>query len=109
MLNLTTISVLVVTNAASAGGSMLLKHATTTSQPALAILGATMWAGSAAGFVWLARETDLSVLSILTSAISLMAVQIFALSLGETLTDRKLLAFGLLIAANVLVSIPDKH
>lgn len=109
MLNLTTITVLVATNAASAGGSMLLKHATTTSQPSLAILGASLWAGSAAGFAWLARETDLSVLSILTSALSLMAVQVFAIGLGEALTDRKLFAFALLIAAIALVSLPGKQ
>lgn len=109
MLNTTTIAVLVATNAASAGGSMLLKHATTTSQPALAILGATMWAGSAAGFAWLARGTDLSVLSILTSALSLTAVQVFVIGLGEALTDRKILAFGFLIAAIALVSLPAKQ
>lgn len=108
MLNLTTIAVLIATNVASAGGSMLLKHATATSQPALAILGATMWAGSAAGFAWLARETDLSVLSILTSALSLIAVQIFAIGLGEAVTDRKLIALGLLLAAIALVSLPGK-
>lgn len=108
MPNLTAIFVLLTTNLASAGGSMLLKHATTTSQPTLAILGATMWAGSAAGFVWLARETELSVLAILTSALSLIAVQVFAIGLGESVTYRKLLALTLLIAAIVIVSLQGK-
>ncbi|GAB5449599.1 hypothetical protein [Gymnodinialimonas sp.] len=107
MFNLFGIFVLVVATGASALGTIALKHAALSANPALAILGASLWGSSAAGFVWLSRTADLGVLSIVTSAFGILLVQAAALLIfGESITQAKLVALALLILAMVLLNEP---
>lgn len=107
MFNYLGILVLLSATAASASGTIALKHAGLSSNPALAILGASLWGASAAGFVWLSRTTDLGSLSIFTSAFGIILVQAAALLIfGEGLTQPKLVALALLILAMVLLHEP---
>lgn len=108
MANWIAVAVLGVSGIASASGTLVLKYAATVPNPALAILGASLWGASAAGFVFLARGYDLSTLSILTSALGLIAVNVAGVALySEQVTAHKLIALALLIAALAILSWPN--
>ncbi|QBF32342.1 hypothetical protein [Thalassococcus sp. S3] len=110
MTNWMAITVLGVSALASASGTILLNYAAIVLSPALAILGATLWAASAAGFVWLAHGYDLGTLAILTSALGLITVNVIGVTLfAEDITVQKLVALSLLIAALTILSWPSGH
>ena len=109
MANWAAIAVLGVSTLASASGSVILKHAAAEAQPALAVLGATPWAGSAAGFVWLANSNDLSTLAIATAALGPIVLTAIGVAVfAEAITAQKLIALVFLIAALAVLSWPGK-
>lgn len=110
MFNFAGIITLIASTFASAVGTVALKHAALAPNPALAILGASLWGASASGFVWLSKFSDLGSLSMITSAAGILLVQAAALVLfAEGMTQARFVALALLILAIVLLHEPPTN
>ncbi len=90
-------------------GTVSLRLASDTSAVPLAIIGATLWGASAAGFVWAsAKGADLGTASALMSVGGLLAINVVGMIWwGDTTEPRKFLALALIIIAIALLASPS--
>lgn len=99
-----TFVILAINTAASVGGSSLLKLAASTGNLVYVSLGCACWAISATTFLTLAKEQELGVIAVVTSAMALLTVNaVGILFFGEVLSLKKALGLTCLITGMVLV------
>jgi len=91
-------------------GTILIRIASDSYSIPVAIIGASMWGMSAAGFVFASsRGLDLGTAAALMSAGGILAIQLVGILFGEQMTTPKLIALALIFIAIILLALPTSQ
>ncbi len=89
-------------------GTVLIRWASDNGSIPVAIVGASLWSASAAGFVWASgRGVDLSIASAVMSAGGILSIQLIGYAFyDEGLSTMKIIALTFIVVALVLLACP---